>query len=327
MNRKSLAIGSLLYGVGVVMACSGKVIDVSDGGPIGGDGGGGTSDAPLSPDCPASVPAAGSACAKKGVECEYGSDVDLACETLTRCDASGWTVTPPRAFTCPTPAPGPSCPGTYAAVPQGATCTTAASCAYPQGTCTCSVYCGSPYPVARMCDAGTPMTWHCGAAEQGCPAIRPHLGTACSQDQQFCQYGDCTAPAVRCEGGLWHAAQTACPVSTKRYKQGIHYLTDDERNAVADETLRTRLATYAYTVGDPKPRLGFIIEDDPASPAVLDGKDRVDLYGYQSMTVATLQVQSEQIAELRRELADVRLELKSARSVNACAPPATRLGE
>jgi hypothetical protein len=104
-----------------------------------------------------------------------------------------------------------------------------------------------------------------------------------------------------------------CPVSTKRLKKDIQYVTPDERRAIAEETLRTRLATYQYTVGAPDSRLGFIIEDDPTSPAVIHDKDRVDLYGYTSMAVATLQVQNEEIAELRAEVEALRSEVAKLR--------------
>ncbi len=67
-----------------------------------------------------------------------------------------------------------------------------------------------------------------------------------------------------------------------------------------------RLATYNYKaqVDDPNPKhLGFIIEDNPrSSPAVDWSHYRVDLYGYLSMVVATMQVQEKEIADLRREL-------------------------
>jgi hypothetical protein len=65
------------------------------------------------------------------------------------------------------------------------------------------------------------------------------------------------------------------------------------------------LATYNYKAqyDDPNPKhLGFIIEDNPRSPAVSWSHDRVDIYGYLSMVVATMQVQEKEIAELRREL-------------------------
>ena len=42
--------------------------------------------------------------------------------------------------------------------------------------------------------------------------------------------------------------------------------------------------------------------DQPLSPAVDSTHHRVDLYGYVSMVVATLQIQEREIAELRKEL-------------------------
>jgi hypothetical protein len=76
--------------------------------------------------------------------------------------------------------------------------------------------------------------------------------------------------------------------------------------ALHDETLRLQLATYNYKpeAADPGPRhLGFIIEDTPpATPAVGWSRERVDMYGYLSMVVATMQVQEREIAELRHEL-------------------------
>ena len=82
---------------------------------------------------------------------------------------------------------------------------------------------------------------------------------------------------------------------------------------MATRTLATRLATYEYKSQDHSRHLGFIIEDDPSSPAVLRGQDRVDLYGYASMAVATLQVQEREIVQLRREVEDLRRELREAR--------------
>jgi hypothetical protein len=64
--------------------------------------------------------------------------------------------------------------------------------------------------------------------------------------------------------------------------------------------------------------LGFIIEDMPeGSAAVLPSRDRVDLYGYTSMTVASLQHQQREIDELKTELAKLRRE-------NAALKPAKR---
>ena len=55
--------------------------------------------------------------------------------------------------------------------------------------------------------------------------------------------------------------------------------------------MATKLATYNYRreIADPSvPHLGFIIEDMPESLAVDRGHDRVDMYGYLSMVLATV---------------------------------------
>jgi hypothetical protein len=80
--------------------------------------------------------------------------------------------------------------------------------------------------------------------------------------------------------------------------------------------MRIPLATYRYK-NDATPHLGFIIEDvDARSPAVLPTRDRVDLYGFVSMAVATLQRQEKDIAALKADVArltneNVKLRTKS----------------
>ena len=50
--------------------------------------------------------------------------------------------------------------------------------------------------------------------------------------------------------------------------------------------------------------------------------NRVDLYAYTSMAVATLQVQNEEISRLRRDVADLRLELdRTRRAIDRKACP------
>jgi hypothetical protein len=104
--------------------------------------------------------------------------------------------------------------------------------------------------------------------------------------------------------------QTNCPVSSRKFKEGIEYVSDEGLQQLHDDTLRLQLAAYNYKPGvsDPAPRhLGFIIEDTPpATPAVGWSRERVDLYGYLSMVVATMQVQEKEITELRKELASSR---------------------
>jgi hypothetical protein len=97
-----------------------------------------------------------------------------------------------------------------------------------------------------------------------------------------------------------------CPVSSRKYKDGIEYVDNARLQQLHDETLGIRLATYNYKpqVADPNPKhLGFIIEDRPPHSSAVDwSHERVDLYGYLSMVVATMQVQEKEIAELRSEL-------------------------
>jgi hypothetical protein len=102
-----------------------------------------------------------------------------------------------------------------------------------------------------------------------------------------------------------HNPAVNCPISSRRFKNGIEYVDDSRLAELHDEAMRIRLATYNYKpeVSDPKPKhLGFIIEDMPQSPAVEPGQTHVDMYGYVSMVVAAMQVQEKEIAELRREL-------------------------
>jgi hypothetical protein len=109
-----------------------------------------------------------------------------------------------------------------------------------------------------------------------------------------------------------------CPISSRSFKEDIEYVGPEQLRGLHDEALRIRLATYVYkpAYGDPsRKRLGFIIEDNPEIPAVEVGHDRVDMYGYVSMTLAAMQIQEQEIATLRQELDDLRRE--KARS---CAP-------
>lgn len=99
-----------------------------------------------------------------------------------------------------------------------------------------------------------------------------------------------------------------CPKSKAKFKSDIHYVAPAEQQRLANQLLDTKLATYRYTAAGPAaPRhLGFIIDDQPNSPAVDAQRDMVDLYGYLSLSVATLQVQQQQIEELRQQVEALR---------------------
>jgi len=108
-----------------------------------------------------------------------------------------------------------------------------------------------------------------------------------------------------------------CPVSSRKYKDGIEYVDDTHLKELHDEALGIRLATYRYKpeVADPSTtHLGFIIEDNLRTPAVDTTHDRVDMYGYVSMVVAGMQVQEKEIAKLRSELAETRRDLAACKA-------------
>ena len=150
--------------------------------------------------CPASPPSGGGACPMVGLECEYGSDPNLACNDVVTCTSSGWSFPTPGVM-CPTG----TCPATYAAVPQGKACSPQGlDCAYAEGECNCA----DTLPVSQQGPV-----WQCVTPPQGCPEPRPRLGSACSQAGLSCDYGACTGGiALVCTDGYWQQEQTGCPV-------------------------------------------------------------------------------------------------------------------
>lgn len=198
-------------------------------------------------------------------------------------------------------------------------------------TCTkvakCAAY-GRPCKVPPTDpDAGTtPFTWHqtcgdpvCGGpdpgngTDAGPPPVCPALGSPCSAQGTTCGDPKTNCGVIQvCDDHDPRGGPGGCPISTKKYKDEIGYVDGAALQRLHDETLQMRLATYRYKGPfiDPKDpnakHLGFIIEDQPQSLSVDRGHDRVDLYGYMSMAVATMQVQDKEIAQLRREMADIK---------------------
>lgn len=163
----------------------------------------------------------------------------------------------------------------------------------------------------------TGLQWYttCGPPVQGCfppdgglrddaGAPCPPLGSSCSTQGELCG----TSGPYACPVGEICSNQPMriCPVSSRKYKDDIQYVDAAGLQQLHDETLGIRLATYNYKpqVADPSPKhLGFIIEDRPPQSSAVDwSRERVDLYGYLSMVVATMQVQEKEIAELRQQL-------------------------
>ena len=288
-----------------------------DGGP-GADGGprvdagpavdaGPRADLGVSSACPAVAPNDAMTCTTDGLECEYGNDPRYACRTYASCTAGAWLVTLPTGG-CD-PIPPVTCPATRADA-AGALCTPVdAYCSYDGLNCHCTNC--TLYPVVR-CEG--PLAWVCDApsAVPSCPPARPRLGDSCGlANGTSCEYGCEGGQSRECRDGSWVSSSSAggCPRSNRRLKRDIQYVDPVEAKRLADELLGTRLATYEYT--DPAlagtRRLGFILDDQPTGSFAGDPTaSQVDLYGYASMLVATVQDQQRQIDEMRRELRALR---------------------
>jgi hypothetical protein len=174
---------------------------------------GGTSDAAV-PGCPGSPPLAGAACVPEGLTCEWGSSNVAGCDTIGVCrgGAFDFNAINPGVRDC---GGGPpiACPSSYASVPVGQTCTPAGGyCDYSEGRCAC----GQPAGPVLLVDGSPAEIWMCQKPQSGCPQPRPRLGSSCSIEGQFCDYGGCGevpgGSAEQCTGGVWVEAEEACPL-------------------------------------------------------------------------------------------------------------------
>lgn len=117
---------------------------------------------------------------------------------------------------------------------------------------------------------------------------------ACACGNEQCQQSSSTG-GINCLG----------PISKREFKTDISYVDDAEREGLAEQALQTHLAEYRYKTepDGAKRHLGFIIDDmPPSSPAVGGDETHVDLYGYTSMLLATVQEQQKQIDELKKQV-------------------------
>jgi hypothetical protein len=153
--------------------------------------------------CPVVAPNDGSVCPKVGLQCEYGTSPDLACNQLATCQTTGWV------YQAATKCPVSTCPLTYEAITPGGACTPAdATCAYPHGTCVCSSGSG----LIRIVDGSIAVDWACFPATMSCRSPRPRIGDPCNDDKRTCDYGACGGGiALQCTDGLWQEAFVACP--------------------------------------------------------------------------------------------------------------------
>ena len=162
-----------------------------------------------------------------------------------------------------------------------------------------------------------PLTWRCDVpnADTQCPPGKPMLGVPCSAPGKKCTY-ECGGDGARtCSAALkvWISAQgSPCPVSTRRVKRDIRYLSPRQTRAISRRVLKVKLATYNYkdpALGQGR-QLGFILEDLGQSYAGDPGRGQVNLYGYSSMLLATVQAQQRSIEQLQRQVQALSAALK-----------------
>jgi hypothetical protein len=103
-------------------------------------------------------------------------------------------------------------------------------------------------------------------------------------------------------------SECACALytSTARAKRDIAYIDLEAEERLRNDLLSVRLATYRYrpgVTGESGVHLGFIIEDMPAGSPAVASPTHVDLYGFVSMAVATIQAQQRELDALRGRIA------------------------
>lgn len=123
------------------------------------------------------------------------------------------------------------------------------------------------------------------------------VGEKCAEEDVTCDPEDSCNALVVCAAEDPTEQEGGCPISRRDAKRDIRYLGDEERRAVASSALDLRLATWQYTTdpADRPPHLGFIIDDQPHSYAVAADGGHVDLYGYTSLAIATIQEQQRRL--------------------------------
>ena len=266
------------------------------------------------------------ACASDAaVPCNEG-DTKLADDGCNTCTCSGgqWACTLLGCVGCPAPVMSDQLCNTvivYAKDPITGMC-----CEY--GTpCNAPADWAQYYTQAECEGASSDLRWFatCGDPVCGPNSGQPTGQPLCASDQSegaACSgEGDLCDPSIGCNTNLICASSDpklsvgGCPISRARYKHDIEYVTAEQRARLAQQILSLPLATYRYRDSDGTSHLGFIIEDVEPSLSVDSARDRVDLYGYTSMTVAAVQEQGRELQALRDEVAALRAMVTEQRAI------------
>jgi hypothetical protein len=318
----------------VVLACGGAVSLGNTGGGLGADDGGtgGGSDASI--DC-STKDACGPPPGMPATTCPDGSIGGNTGRCVAKGATCGWEIRE-----CPAPLACFDDAGQLD--PFFKTCTDVADCVvvpYPKDCCGTIRAAGvNRTKEALVKDCATKRAASLPAC--GCPTMPTVADDGSSESTGFtavaaCSNGRCESTFKRTTCGTKTCSPTqtccegiplpeptcvegdVCPVSRREYKKDIRYLSEEDRERLRSELLRIPLATYRYKTEGAADRehLGFIIDDIAPSAAVTANGERVDMYGYQTMAVATLQAQERELAELRREVAAVRRDLARVRGI------------
>jgi hypothetical protein len=211
--------------LGFVVGCGGTTFGVQgDGGDLresgsdarkGSDAGGGrdAGEDARAVGCPLTAPAAGGACAGDSLECEYGNDPSVACDSVLTCTSGAWVVTRPAPSTPCSDMNRAACPAAYSDLTEGSSCPVEVDCYYPQARCSCEVACFTAC-VIQVDGGPNAKTWNCDVPSPPgtCPIPRPRIGSACSQESQQCDYGSCDGNVgLQCTDGLWQEWFAPCP--------------------------------------------------------------------------------------------------------------------
>ena len=159
---------------------------------------------------------------------------------------------------------------------------------------------------APACTAGDA----CADADLTCSAPDGGTGRCCPAGTTFVAspsdfFGCCP------DGDVCGCREGNCPISLAAYKTNIRYLGPEELAALGRELLATRLATWQYRAGPERRQLGFVIDDGIPAHGIAADRAHVDLYGYVSLAVASLQLQAGELAELRADVAALKAQLET----------------
>jgi hypothetical protein len=172
---------------------------------------------PPAPGCPFEVPEQEARCPEVGLQCEFGGEDRVACNSVATCTDLGWLVIPPDERCTPN---DEGCPNDSFDITRGGACTAYGMlCSYPAGTCACD---GTPSPGG----SDWKFTWTCTDPVGDCPAIRPQLGGRCFDEGKRCSYGGCNIVVHNvtqsCVGGVWRRVEDECNASDA----GVDAITD-----------------------------------------------------------------------------------------------------